>query len=83
LFIATSFPLGAWYHVAMVYDGTEFRSYVNGVLQGKAVVHFTPEGHNAVGVRINRVNYFKGAVHEVRFTHSALKPEEFMKIPPI
>jgi len=35
-------PLGKWYHVAMVYDGTEFRSYVNGALQGKAVVHFTP-----------------------------------------
>jgi hypothetical protein len=35
--------LGAWYHVAVVYDGTEFRSYVNGALQGKATVGFTPE----------------------------------------
>ncbi|MGH9667764.1 MAG: LamG-like jellyroll fold domain-containing protein, partial [Bryobacteraceae bacterium] len=26
-------PLGEWYHVAAVYDGHEFRSYVNGVLQ--------------------------------------------------
>lgn len=78
-------PLGAWYHVAMVYDGTEFRSYVNGALQGKAAVRFTPEGkgHTSVGVRINRVNYFKGAVREARFTRRALKPEEFIKVPPI
>jgi hypothetical protein len=67
----------------MVYDGTEFRNYVNGVLQGKAAVRFTPEGkgHTAVGVRINRVNYLKGAVREARFTRTALKPEEFLKIP--
>jgi hypothetical protein len=78
-------PLGAWYHVAMVYDGTEFRSYVNGVLQGKAAVRFTPEGkgHTSVGVRMNRVNYFKGAVREARFTRRALKPEAFIKVPPI
>jgi hypothetical protein len=46
-------PLGAWYHVAMVYDGTEFRSFVNGALQGKAVVPFIPEGKGraSVGVR--------------------------------
>jgi hypothetical protein len=78
-------PVGAWYHVAMVYDGTEFRSYVNGVLEGKAAVGFIPEGkgHTSVGVRMNRVNYFKGAVREARFTRSALKPEEFIKVPPI
>ncbi len=75
--------LGAWYHVAMVYDGAEFRSYVNGVLQGKATVAFVPEGkgHASVGVRINRVNFFKGAVREARFTRRALQPEEFLKAP--
>lgn len=76
-------PLGAWYHVAMVYDGSEFRSYVDRVLQKKAAVRFTPEGkgHSSVGVRINRVNYFKGAVREARFTRSVLKPEEFLNVP--
>src|SRR5579871_851561 len=75
-------PLGAWYHVAMVYDGTEFRSYVNRVLQGKAAVAFVPEGKGraSVGVRINRVNYFKGAVREARFTRRALQPEEFLNV---
>jgi len=76
-------PLGAWYHVAMVYDGSEFSSYVNGRLQGKAAVPFLAQGkgHASVGVRINRVNFFKGAVREARFTRSALRPEEFLKMP--
>src|SRR5262249_13778092 len=48
-------PLGAWYHVAAVYDGREFRNYVNGVQEGAAEMHFTPQrpGRSAVGVRIN------------------------------
>jgi hypothetical protein len=29
------------------------------------------------------VNYFKGAIREARFTRRALKPEEFIKVPPI
>jgi concanavalin A-like lectin/glucanase superfamily protein len=76
-------PLGSWYRVAMVYDGTEFRSYVNGVLQGKAAVRFEPEGpgHSSIGVRINKVDYFKGAVRQARFTPRALRPEEFMPLP--
>jgi Concanavalin A-like lectin/glucanases superfamily len=76
-------PLGSWYRVAMVYDGTEFRSYVNGVLQGKAAVRFEPEGpgHSSIGVRINKVDYFKGAVRQARFTPRALRPEEFMRLP--
>jgi hypothetical protein len=76
-------PLDVWHHVAMVYDGQEFRSYVNGELQGKAAVHFEPEGpgHSSVGVRINKVDYFKGSVREARFTRRALTPEEFLKLP--
>ena len=76
-------PLDVWHHVAMVYDGQEFRSYVNGVVQGKAMLHFEPEGpgHSSVGVRINKVNYFKGSVREARFTRRALSPKEFLQLP--
>jgi hypothetical protein len=76
-------PLDVWHHVAMVYDGQEFRSYVNGELQGKAAVHFEPEGpgHTSVGVRINKVDYFKGSVREARFTRRALDPAQFLKLP--
>jgi hypothetical protein len=74
-------PVGQWYHVAQTYDGKMFRSYVNGVLQGEAEVAFTPQGEGAasLGTRINRRNYFKGAIRQARFTPRALKPEEFLK----
>jgi len=76
-------PLGAWYHVASVYDGKEFRNYVDGVQEGAAQLYLAPhgQGHTSVGVRINKVFYFKGAVHQARFTRRALSPSEFLKPP--
>jgi len=75
-------PILAWYHVAAVYDGREFRNYVNGVEEGAAEIQFAPQGpgRSSVGVRINRVNYFKGAIRAARFTPRALAPGEFMKL---
>ena len=69
------FPLGHWYHVAQTYDGKTYRSFVNGALQGQADMDFKPQssGHASVGTRINRVDYFKGAVAEARFTPQALE----------
>jgi pimeloyl-ACP methyl ester carboxylesterase len=75
-------PILAWYHVAAVYDGREARSFVNGVQQSAAEMQFDPQGpgRSSVGVRINRVNYFKGAISAARFTRRALAPDEFMKV---
>jgi hypothetical protein len=76
-------PLGAWYHVAAVYDGKEFSNYVDGVREGAADIHLAAQGpgHASVGVRINKVFYFKGAVHLARFTRRALSPSEFLRVP--
>jgi hypothetical protein len=76
--------LGAWHHAAAVYDGREYRNYVDGVLQGAAAVHLAPQGtgQTSVGTRINRVDYFKGAVLAARMTNRALPPAEFLKVPP-
>ena len=76
-------PLGRWYHVAAVYDGSELRSYVNGRLDGAAELAFSPQapGRTSVGVRINKVHYFKGAVRQARFTPAALEPSEFLPVP--
>ena len=76
-------PLGAWYHVAAVYDGREFRNYVNRVQEGAAEIHFDPQGagRTSIGVRMNLVNYFKGAIRVARFTRRALSPAEFLPIP--
>ena len=75
-------PVGQWYHVAQTYDGKMFRSYVNGVLQGEAEIAFTPQGEGAtsLGTRINRRNYFKGAIRQARFTPRALTPDQFLKV---
>jgi hypothetical protein len=76
-------PLGNWYHVAAVYDGKQFRNYVDGVEEGAAEIHLAPQGtgRTSVGVRINKAYYFKGAVHMARFTRRALTPSEFLKPP--
>jgi concanavalin A-like lectin/glucanase superfamily protein len=76
-------PVGAWYHVAAVYDGKTFSNYVNGVQDGTAEVALSPQrsGRSSIGVRINLVDYFKGAIHSARFTRRALAPALFMKIP--
>jgi hypothetical protein len=77
-------PIGRWYHVAQTFDGTTYRSYVDGVLEGEAKVDgFTPQGpgNSSVGVRYNRVNFFHGAVRMARFTDHALVPSRFDLLP--
>jgi hypothetical protein len=78
-----TFPVGRWYHVAMTYDGKTFRSYVDGVAQAEGEIAFKPQGpgHSSVGARINRINYFRGALFEARFSPRALKPDEFLTLP--
>jgi CubicO group peptidase (beta-lactamase class C family) len=77
-------PLGAWYHVAAVYDGQVFSNYVNGVRQAAAEVRLSPQGlgRSSIGVRINLVDRFRGAIHSARFTRRALSPTEFLQAPP-
>ncbi len=73
-------PVGAWYHVALVYDGAVMRNYVDGKeeLSGPLTVAPLAEGRTSVGVRQNRVYWFKGAIRTARFTPRALAPREFM-----
>ena len=74
-------PTDIWYHVAMVYDGKQFLNYVNGRLQVSAEVALKPQapGRSSAGVRINKKDYFKGAIRLSRMTRRALSPEEFLK----
>jgi hypothetical protein len=76
-------PAGRWYAVAAVYDGHEFRNYVDGELQNRADLHLAPQGagHSSIGTRIDRRDYFKGAILEARFSRRALAPEELLKAP--
>lgn len=73
-------PVGEWYHVALVYDGTTMRHYVDGMeeLSGPLTISPFGKGSTSIGVRMNRVFWFKGAIRTVRFTPRALSPKEFM-----
>jgi hypothetical protein len=76
-------PLGQWYRVTAVYDGTTLRNYVGDELEGEGPLDLKPQmaGRSSIGVRINKVYWFKGAVLMARMTPRALKPEEFLKMP--
>lgn len=76
-------PLGRWYRVTAVYDGKMLRNYVGDELQGEGSLDFKPQlpGHSSVGVRINKVFWFKGDILMARMTPRALSPEEFLKMP--
>ena len=73
-------PLGVWYHVALVCDGTVMSHYVNGVKEMEAPVGYGPvnAGKTSIGCRMNRVYWFKGAVRKIRFSHRALPVGEMM-----
>jgi hypothetical protein len=73
-------PVGVWYHVALVFDGTEMRHYVDGKLEMSGPLTIAPleQGQTSIGVRMNRVYWFKGAIRKARFTAKALAPNEFM-----
>ncbi|MES2442503.1 MAG: LamG domain-containing protein [Pseudomonadota bacterium] len=83
VFPQTRYPVGQWYHVAQSFDGKTYRAYVAGILQGEAEIAYAPQGagQTSAGTRINRRNYFHGAIRQVRFTRRALKPAQFLKLP--
>ncbi|WP_423605802.1 LamG-like jellyroll fold domain-containing protein [Sphingomonas sp. MS122] len=74
------FPVGRWYHVAQSYDGSIYRAYVNGALQAEAPLAFTPQapGRASIGMRMNRVSPFRGAVRQAAFAREALAPGRFV-----
>lgn len=78
-------PLGKWYRITAVYDGQNLRNYVDDEMQGEGPLHLPPQGqgHSSIGTRINRRDYFKGAVFDARFTPRALEPDEFLKMPAV
>jgi hypothetical protein len=74
-------PVGRWYQAALVFDGNEMRHYVNGVEELSSKITFSSlrEGRTSIGVRINQVHWFKGAIRTIRFSPRPLHPSEFLK----
>jgi xylan 1,4-beta-xylosidase len=74
---------GGWQVATTTFDGSMMRNYVDGVEQGAGVVAFQPtgSGQTSIGVRQNRVSWFKGRIHSVRITPSVLPASQFLRVP--
>jgi len=75
-------PCDKWYNLTLVAGKEGISSYVNGVLQQSYPLPYEPvinEGATSIGVRQNKVCWFKGAIFKVRVTEGCLKPEQFLK----
>ncbi|HTY35970.1 MAG TPA: LamG domain-containing protein [Bacteroidota bacterium] len=74
-------PTGRWFHLAFVVDNGTMDTYVDGEHELNGRVDFTPlnGGMMALGVRMNKVSWFKGAIARIRITPSCLQPAGFMK----
>jgi hypothetical protein len=77
-------PLDQWFRVTTVWDGKVMKNYVGDELQGEGPLVMGPEGpgRSSIGMRLNRVYPFKGAVLMSRTVPRALSPSEFLKMPP-
>ncbi len=80
---AQQHPAGAWYWVALRYDGKLMSHYVNGVLEkaGDLAISPLPPGETSLGVRQTLVSWFHGAIREVRFQDAPLPPEAMQRTP--
>jgi len=74
-------PLGPWYHAALTIDAKQMRHYVNGKEELATAIDFKPlaAGQTSLGVRINKVHWYQGAIRQVRITPRVLTPEAFLK----
>lgn len=73
-------PVGPWYHAALCCDGDRMRHYVNGQPELEGAADFSPlgSGKTSLGVRLNQVCWYKGAIARLRFSHGVLAPEAFL-----
>jgi beta-xylosidase/acetyl esterase/lipase len=80
---ARTHAAGTWHVASTVFDGSTLTHYVDGVEQGRGAVAFLPltAGRTSIGVRQNRVSWFKGRIHTIRITPSALPANRFLIVP--
>src|SRR5574338_1155486 len=80
----TALPRGEWHHVAATYDGTTWRLYVDGVLDGEAEANAMPRADSihpfAIGTAIasdgTAHGFLQGAVDELRVWDRARGEDE-------
>lgn len=70
-------PSERWHWVALSFEGRRMTHYVNGRKELEGEVAFQPmaSGRMSIGVRLNRVSWYKGCIGEIRFTPKALSED--------
>jgi Concanavalin A-like lectin/glucanases superfamily len=82
---STTLAPNTWYHVAMVYDGSYIRGYVNGTLDGQQAASGTVATSTQplkIGVYSPSLSYayFRGAIDELTFYKTALSASQIQGI---
>jgi hypothetical protein len=74
-------PADRWTWVALVYDGRRMTHYIDGVKELEGDMLFPPmaAGQVSLGVRQNKVYWFKGGIREVRWHATALPAGELQR----
>jgi hypothetical protein len=78
-------PANEWTHVAVVYNGSIMKTFVNGKEELRGTIGYNKAIVNAlaktsVGSRMNEKNWLLGFVKTARITHAAVDPKDFMPI---
>ena len=76
---ATTMSAGAWHHIAGVFDGSQMRVYLDGVLDGTVNTTNGPASGTS-SLKIGRTSggsYFGGLIDEVRVSNAALYTSGF------
>jgi hypothetical protein len=87
-FGATTLSVNTWYHVALVYNGTDLRLYLNGSLDANGADNplsyssgiYDGTGNFAIGSRGNVDDFFDGQIDEVAVFNRALSADEIKEI---
>jgi hypothetical protein len=79
----TRHDAGTWHTVALTYDGQTMTHYVDGKKELEGQVAFGPlgPGRVSIGVRQNKVSWFKGRIRLVRITPAALSAAQLLTVP--
>lgn len=75
-------PCDQWYWAALTYGGTTMKHYVNGQKELEGNIDFRPmvEGRTSLGVRLNKVYWFKGMIKEIHFYPKVLEASELQAV---
>ncbi|HSL23668.1 MAG TPA: family 43 glycosylhydrolase [Vicinamibacterales bacterium] len=69
-------PAGGWHVASLTFDGRAMTHAVDGNTEARGEVAFKPlgAGRTSIGMRQNRVSWFKGRIRQVRITPEAVIP---------